>query len=572
MILHPRVVFGGLELTEYPFAIVMDEGDDGVAQNVYVSLDSELRDGTIVSRTTTQNREVTRTVLVEGDDLLAVAEATAALARECEKVRNTLMLDPGDSFAPPKVYETFVAQMVEVALPGGEEAALRLFRITWPALPFARSVEPFTVTGVTSAASPSTVTLSDGTSTTGWTSDGGLTVSTSGGAVEVPLAFESYLDSYRTLPIPLRFSGTFDMSATQYLVVDVAVDPFPGPGITRAYADGVQLARLAQTSSPFGYPFVRETYLCPDASVSQFHFTHEATGYSGGTPPASKLRVTNLARSNVAPSTGTLRQKTTTVDVPGSARTPASLLVAHGSSGLGNVLVYTGPALGQGYAPALSPYRTVAPLTDASTVSGGYQTGADVFDVPATRLPSGQYQIVARTRSASATAVEATLRLGGVNVGATQVPGVGVAMGAADAESYYLVACGSFFLPPHEVGDNSTAVVRVTATAGGSERIDEVWAFYLPDDGSAALSYVPCGTSQRLWLNAATVQRPYPSALVGTAADGADAIGVDGSTANWTEHLFPAGEDQVVTVTTGALDAEVSVTGYALWHTHPATA
>lgn len=578
MSLDPRVLFGDLDLTDYPYAILMDDGDDGVAQNVYASLDTELRDGTIVTRTNTQNREVTRVVMVEGADLLEVADAAAALARECEKPLNTLTLDPGDGYAPSKVYETFTAQLAEVALPGGDAANVRLYRVTWPALPFARSADPFTVTGVTSSVTPSTVTLSDGSTATGWSSSAGSSVTSDGSKVSMPIGFDangSYPSSWVSAQERLRLAGAFDMSSTTFLQADVAAGPFSGsgggflyevPGVV-AFGDGVQLSRISASASPFA-GFVRYTFSCPDTTVTEFAFAYAAQIDGSTFAPTGPLSITNVARTNVAPSVGTLRQKATTVEVPGSARTPASLVVSHASSGLGHVLVYTGPELGKGYSPALSPFRAAGATTDATTVSGSYTTGADTFDVPATSLPSGQYQLVARTRATAASAT-AQLRIGSTNVGLAQSPGDGAVMGAADADSYYLMALGSFFLPPHEVGDNSSAVVRVSVTAAAS-RIDEVWAFYLPDDNSAALSYVPVGTARRLWLNAATVNRPYPSALVGTASDGADAYGADGSTSNWSEHQFPAGEDSVFVVTTSALDAQVSVTGYARWHTHPA--
>lgn len=585
MSLSPRVVFGDLDLTDYPFSILMDEGDDGVAENVYVSLDTELRDGALVSKTSTENREVTRVVMVEGSDLLAVAEATAALARECEKPLNTLQLDPGDGFAPPKVYETFTAQIVERAVPGAEAANLRLFEVTWPALPFARSVDPFTVTGVTSTGTTTTV-VNDASSTTGWTNDAGVAPSSGSGEVWVEQEIGAFAPRASLFYQP---ASPIDMTGLPYLAVRWRVTDGAGPFSMNpiVYADGLELPHISTQGDSTGGTnrYYVSTYACSDTSVAQLQIKSVATtGYIDGAT-VGYFRVDEVRKTNVAPMSGTLRQKLVNVEVPGSARCPMSLSVAHASSPLGDAMVYTSPALRAGYNPALSAWATTLGSTRTSNISGkGWSlTGSGVsFDVPTSFLPRGSFQLVGRLQKGTGAAERTFTATCDVRFGATVVSGSSRTQTtyAANlpASVNQTVELGSFTLPTADVPDGSAAVVRVNILADATAELDEAWLFYLPDDGSSHLSIVPCGIgtvaaggpSSKLWLDAASVERPYPAAFIGAAADKSDARAPTEALTNWDEHLFPAGENLIFVVTPDALDALVTGEGYARWHTHPA--
>lgn len=589
MNLDPRVVFGDLDLTDYPYSILMDEGDDGVAQNAYQSIDTELRDGTIVSRTHTENREVTRVVMVEGSDLLEVAESTAALARECEKPLNTLALDPGDGYGPPKVYETFTAQIAEVALPGGDNANVRLFQVTWPALPFARSVDPFTVTGVTSTGT-TTTTVNDASSATGWSALLG-TFGSGGGEVTVTVDSTNQTPSAQP-SLVLTPGSPVDMAAFPFFVIKWRI-PYPlgtfdpAPAV---YADGSPLGRVASTYDN-ATGFYTSTYSCPDASVASLRIqSGRVTSYSGGGITTGTFNVTEVSKSDVAPSASTKRQKVTAAEIPGSARTPASLSVSHASSALGNVLVYTCPELATGYTPALSTWVLTAGTTVSGTISGSEfsATSSARFEVPARTLPAGEYQLIAHARrnsSASPGPVTFTsscqVFVGGVAVDPIQsrITVHSLANVAATTPRGY-ISLGSFTLPPTDLPEGTAATVRVTIDDDLSlAAYDEAWLFYMPDDGSTALSQVDCSTgtpaaggpSNRLWLQAADVDYPYPRALVGTQADFSDARGVSGLVSNWSEHNVPAGPNFAFVVTPGAEDAVTEWSGYARWHTHPAS-
>ncbi|MAE64161.1 MAG: hypothetical protein CMJ18_07780 [Phycisphaeraceae bacterium] len=582
MSLSPRITFGDLDLTAYPFSILIDEGDDGVAVNVYQDMISALRDGRIVTSNTTDNREVTRTVMVEGSDLRDVDESAALLARECEKSRNILTLDPGDGYAASAVYETFRAQIVERRSRAMDEAAVRLFDITWPALPFARSVEPFTAAGVTSGAVPTTVTINDATARTGWHQQdrpgGALTDAFDQSGSEVSIGILRGYTS-ESPALVYRPATPVDMSDTPFLTVRWRFNPEMGVYSyygSQSRADGTIMPNLGLKQFPesqWNGPF-ETTYLCSDTSVTEFRLEPPAASTYQGASPSGTFYIDKIVRSNQAPFTGTLRQKSVTIDVPGSARTPASLEVSHATSGLGNVLVYTSPTLSLTSSPALSPYTQSSTADEPAYVSGRrWNAASRTFVVPVSALGRGPHQIVMRADEAN-WVVSAALLVDGFAVGTTVVGRASSVLLAADSAGMPIYSLGSMTLPPHEVPEGSSATVQISVQrpdlSGSDPRVDEVWAFPMPDDGTAHLSAIAVGTRKRVWLDAPTVDRPNPACYVGNAVDRTDSFGVDGALSNWDEHYFTGGSNQVFVVTSTALDAQVELEGHARWLTHPA--
>ena len=193
-------------------------------------------------------------------------------------------------------------------------------------------------------------------------------------------------------------------------------------------------------------------------------------------------------------------------------------------------------------------------------------------DVPVANLNPGLHQILMRALPGTYD-VSASLRVGGVDVGVPVVGRRSSILLAADSAGFPIYSLGSITLPPSEVPAVSTATVRVTVTrVSGSVDypIDEVWAFHLPDDGSAHLSAVPAGTARRVRFDVPTVNSPHAACYIGTAADDTDAYAVSGADSNWDEHEVSARMNQIFSVTTEALDAAVTATGFARWLTHPA--
>jgi hypothetical protein len=167
MALDPSIRYGSLDLTSPPY--LWEFGADlGKPEQVITALQQQLQDGEVVSVERVSNRSIVISILVEATDLSAQADAEAALAAECAKVRNTLTYDPGDGSAAVTVFDTFEADMAFDRDDDMEQAGYRRWNLTIPALPFARSANLVTVSV---AAAPSTVTetvVDSGSSATGW--------------------------------------------------------------------------------------------------------------------------------------------------------------------------------------------------------------------------------------------------------------------------------------------------------------------------------------------------------------------------------------------------------------------
>ncbi|WP_292605981.1 hypothetical protein [Nocardioides sp. REDSEA-S30_B4] len=542
-------------------------------------VDSLIQDGSFERLDRHDNREQQVILAIESSDSLALAEYEAAMFLEAQKPRNELRWTPPDGFGATGVFDVLWADLefLDTDMWDLEEVQLgrRNYLLTFRCLPFARSVDPFTVTGVTSTGT-TTTTINDATSATGWSAVGG-TFGQSGSEVAVEVEAGTFVDTGSLIYAP---ASPVDMTSRPYLRVTWRPDGLyandPGPTV---FADGVSLARLATEWLPSGKAV--STFACPDASVDVFRIKSPRMAAIVGTSTTGSFKVDKLEKSDVAPTTTTLRQKVTAVNVPGSARTPVSLSLSHETDALGDVLIYTSPALAAGYVPALSPFATSSGSTEAGNVSGRKWTNLVTFDVPAAMLPRGSFQLVVRSLSGSAIGrtvftSTANTRLNGVTQAPTLTEVVSVPRTSNTAYRY--VNLGSFELPPASVPETSSALVRVTIDTDSSETIDEAWLFYLPDDESAHVSQIQCGTgtpsaggpASRVWLDSPSVEREYPAAYIGTAEDRADAVSPSGVPSNWDEHRMVAGENLVFAVTPGALDALVSVTGYAAWHTHPA--
>lgn len=568
-------------------------------------VDSLIQDGAIEQVERYDNRDTQVLLAIDAPDALALAEYESALFRECQKPRTELSWTPPDAFGPTGVFDVLWADCAfldEDATWDLDEVkrGRRNYVVTFRCLPFARSVDPFTVTGFTNPpAAPITTTVDDGTSATGWSA-----VYLNGGAAPAPVSTGGRIsfDSGQYSPggnnlasnvIAVR-TGAIDMSATTYLSIDSRVDfnttggsgGFLLGGGIEMYADGALLTRISTVTSPADSTMIRSTFVCPDTSVNEIRVNPNiyTTWATLPTSYQATVLLDNLIKTNQAPAASTTgREKVVEVQVPGSARCPMTLQVSHATSSLGDVLVYSSPALVDGYVPNIMQWATSTRTTDASTVSGSRITTSTgrSFDVPTRFLPEGTFQVVARMRRTSGGtsqphSVSAVTRVGGVDVGPAQVETTPPLL--IDS-TWRLYSLGALHLPPTQVSPMSSGVVRVTVTAGVTDGdIDEVWLFHLPDDNSAHLSMLACGTaapsaggsSNRVWLEAPTVTRPFPRALVGYSADQSDARQVDGATSAWDEHTFTAGTNQVFVVTTDAVDALVTGQGYATWLTNPA--
>lgn len=556
---------------------------------------SLLQDGALERITRHENRDLTVLLCLHGIDGAKMAAYEAAIYRQCQDEISALLYTPADGFGAPAIFDVVWADAAPAEADDWDLAEVlwgrRNYEVTFRALPFARSVNPFLLEGATSAAAPATTVIDTGASAAGWSASiDGVAVTSVNGAIRMPVSMRrstTYSTQYHDRDGRARRTGLVDMSTTPYLSVDWKIESSPGGTVRplKAYADGSELTRLSTVNSPDVAGYSRTLFLCPDPSVTVFEFEPDISVYNGGSSfPTVTALFDNVTKTNQGPTLGTRRQKVATVEVPGSARTPGSLQISHLTSTLGMVLAYTCPELANGYVPALSLYGVSSTSSDSTLISGSSRTSSQTYDVPASSLPPGPYQLIVKVRrnvtssaSTKITAVAST-RVNGVDLAPTQTRSLDVTLPPSGSPNWRFITVGSFVLPPTAVPEGSSALVRIALSLGSSAtEVDEAWLFYLPDDGSAHLSMIDCGTgspatggsSSRLWLDAATPALPYPAAYVGTQADRSDARGVDGTVAIWDEHQFPPGSNQIFVVTTNALDALVQLGGWARWLTHP---
>lgn len=577
----PQVFYGDLDLTAYPFAIVMDGGDDGSPSVVYDVLDSLLTDGQVMTVATRQNRTLTRTVMIEGPDMAALAAAEAALVAECTRPRNNLTLVFGDDTAPPTVFDTFPAQLTYSPDAARESSLIRIFTLSIPAYPHPKSATAVETTALPAAEDPSTPTvlvIDDGTSTTGWSSPSGGSVTT---------------DGDRIIVSPTGVGGTagelaesIDLTGLEFIAVDWGADTSSGASHTLnlyVQPSGGTLTRLAAVAtglpSPLAAPsgvdnWVRNWYRCPYGAIERIR------AHVSGTPAALRtLYLSQITATDQALTSGTARQQTRTIAIEGSVSTEVSLAIEHAEDSLGTVLAYTRPDDDSAFTPALSTYYySGASTVDASTVSGRpFDAGVVAqYRIPNALLPEGAYVLYGRLKAAAAGVYDVPiLFLSGLEYG-----GVGrTASITLDVDDEWQVVplAGSLNLPGVFAPSSSDFVTSLLLTTPAGVQLDEAWLF---DTTRGQVTVVDCGTDapsrgyegsyNRLWIESPTLDRPVLTHLLGTAPDQADAIAAGPRVRAAGRHRFQPPAMTVFTVTTNALAADVSLTHFPRWHTHAA--
>lgn len=592
MSIYPNWTLGDLDLCQFPFAVEFGS-DNGTPQNIAEVIESYLLDGEFVLSDSTSNRTIVLPVMIDDADMAALADAEALLVAECNKPFNRLRIDPGDGFGAATDFQTFRAQ-VEFRRSDNEEInGVRRYLLTIPALPQAFSTTVTVTPALTTAAVPSTTTISDGTSATGWTGDFGPPTVVSG-ELRVDLALQQYGGDPYVWGIErvLTYTGSVDMSTTPYLSIDVRYDVAApsgdfGYGLSCA-ADGVSLNLISMARTLDDT--VTYTFECPDPSVSTFRFTlvWAARFYSPySSAPTAYAFVDNLTRTDSPPwPNSTSREQVRSLSLAGSVRTPGTLEVSHPTSALGDVLVHTCPDFGTGFQPGTMHFRTAGGgvSTGQPTVSGRLASGSITLDVPINGMPRGTYAVVIRARKNTGTVSDESVTFEAQGLLGANIFGPAVTGGttfAMESATYAIATLGTLELPTCDVAPQSDALQRIEINSSLSAdlRTDQVWLFFLGDHlgNRGHLTQVSCGTaapsaggsSNRLWLRSATVDRPLPSVLVGYDADMTDAhFAAD---ALWDQHEFTPGGMVVTTVTTNAESAEVSFESRAAYHSHAAT-
>lgn len=587
-----RLVFGALELTDPlgPYVVHGEGADLGNPVPVVVAMERMLQDGAVASTLRNDNRTQRFFVTVKGADGIALAENERALVLETGK-RNTLSWTPPDGYAPTTVFDVQTSWLDNSFDDLGELRGERVYGLTITALPFGRSVDPV----LADAVFDGTSTVVDGmNAATGWTATapGGaaLTLSvdttTFATATGSLTATKSYTPpNTSTLHVDeMQFhrAASFAMSGAEYLTLQVRTQYATQQVLldyTKAGVRTINAELISSESMPAG--FTRYKWRVGDGTVSDLTFRVRQYMESE-TPPASmQAWADDLAR--VTASGASTKQSLRLLPVTGSARTPGSLQISHATSALGQTLVFTCPDKGDGYRPDLRRWRTSGPAvtSDATTVSGSVETiesttpTVTVLTAPARMLAEDAYWLMVRakrTSGAGGLLADVRTKLNGVTLSTVAL----AASGMTTAYKNHLL--GSAYLPGVALPPGSAATVEITLRTDGVANIqfDEAWLFRADgvltevDCGSAAPS--AGGSSNRLWLDTASVERPTPAVWVGVAADRTDArYAGPVLSGGLSQHEFTPPTMEVFVVTSNAVGPTVTLQHHPRWHTNAAS-
>lgn len=522
----------------------------GTPESLKVTLTSMLRDGDLVAGVGYGNRLPSVNLMIEGPDLAAIAATEQRLQRLTARP-GLLRWQPDDPFAAVCVFEVVWSQLVHQFDDLEGKRSRRGLVWGFDALPFARAETASTVSLSTGGLDE----FYDGSSTTGWTTDGGATFSIVSGALLVTGA---------TVGEMLTYATTEPLTEGQYIVAElthggfqqasVSAGPLPaepgfrlsfagvlgvGPEGGQLYAYGPALRSFTPTSMSFEV-----------VKMGRLHALYLADGLSAG------------------------RQALLQIVPGGSAPTYGSIHVH--DSDLGLVLVHTGPDVG-GFTPPLSPWEdpsSVATSSADATSPSGKAWSAVAPVAFAANLPASQ---VVRTGAAVLRALAKCTTPGtdrGLTwsvttaVGGTQVPGgfihADITHRFAASGVYELVDLGILPMPPTRVGANGTIWVQVQ-----SHDADVTFGewYITPTGPEYATTIINAGTASDLWIDAPSIDDPAGSVWIGEGGDRADAYGAGPlAQADEVHGLHPEGTR--IFVLSGSTSAAVDVEWHERYHDH----
>lgn len=594
--------FGGLDLTgieDYDGVLFEAMGDGatlGNPQSVDRSVLSSLLDGSFVVTDSHDNREASFQVWIRASDSAALAHGEKMLFDRCSRPVE-FGWTPPDGWGARTVFEAFTSHL-EHEFDDLKEInqLVRSYRLRIVCYPFGFSEDEVVDVAVPFTGTPTTTVISDGTSTTGWSTNAPAAVSTSGGKLRVSAYASSsspadfgYTQSLYDFTASKVLSPVVDFTATEYVTADLAVE-YASATFT-ATVDGsplqqVSMVLLSQTEVAYTY---RVTWRCRDTSASLL--TINALGGTlllAGQFPAGDptLVIDNVQRSNrvpmIADTTGhkSLRQ----IAVTGSARTMGSAQIEHETTGLGDVLFYTSNELGTGYDPDLDRWfdpASTSSIPDADALSGlsvGLSTasspdGAD-WNVPANMLPSGPHLLMLQASSLVGGPLTWTIStVIGSTLMATQTGTVQI---EATGEDFVLVPMCVATLPTVKIPGEGTAVVRITLSSPQEVRAGGLLSYFIGD--GADLTHVKAGAGtpalgsvhSRLYLEAPSLSNDgAPGLFVGVAANGSDGFHPGyPAVQSWGRHPFAPPITLAHVVTTAATFARVTLRHRPAWFTH----
>ncbi|MCW2785253.1 MAG: hypothetical protein JWP74_1770 [Marmoricola sp.] len=614
------MTWAGISLTADPRIQVLADVDFGAPAPVEEAFPTGLFDGDFVTHTRDGNREIKLRLEVSSTNGVEIAALGESLAAQLYKP-TTLVWTPPQGNAPTGVYDVLTSSMVQKFDDVDELHTRRIFELRLVCAPYVRSVDLVTIPALAVGGGSQTV-IADGTSATGWTSTTG-TVTAGSGFLSTPM-LRSYMPVYGapfgflsyTTTVTRTMAST-NFSTTPYVSVDFPLSVTPSGGTSMpanaevfAYINGNFGAGYQAVAT---FPIVtnpgwqRAVFNIPGAtSVTSlsigFNLSYARVPNISGTVT---LTFDNVMRSPVVPYSGSNREGIYSLAISGSMRTPGSLTVQSvvGGAGTGNArIVYTCPDLGNGYNPALRPYRTSGGSTsnNQATFSGAYDTwlaaGSEVFTIPAASLPVGGHGIMLALSDSAAAGtpmsfnVTRTIKtfVGATQVGPTDTAVMPVTIGTGargyiQSNAYTLLSVGGVTLPSNLLGDRSTGTVQITFTqsSGSSLRFDDGFAFFRASNVDptkrGALTMAVGTLRSYLWLDSPDISNiGRKQVWTGDDPNRGDAFHAGPLTLTWGNHEFAPKTFVFVADVGGGQSGndpitQTSFTYYPHWHSNAAS-
>lgn len=546
---------------------------------------SLLTDGSLAVLEGWDNREVQIRVRLSAPDATAgpaLALAESALMTEIQAVsKSPLLYTPPATDAAVSVFDVVAATLErDNANDWDIEEELREYRyfvLTLTCLPFARPEGTVVVPALSpNPPSPTTVDIDTCDSTTNWSASywGGPFTNTFGvvsGAVRVTQTPLSPMTTYPRMG--LRRSGTLSTSGMPYLAVDVRTS-HPGVYTSLDFQPFNQPAISPVATEPLSGGVVRY-YFAGD--ITDFQVWSNTGGAASG-PTSSDARwmeVSNIARTDTIPGSGTTRQFSRSAAVTGSAPTQAAIRLYDATpAALGSeILVHS--SRNTNWKPSLRPFRTSSATVtaDSAMVSGARNTLASsmVFRIAASRFTEGTYSLMARMSVSTSASLGWSVRMVS-SAGATTVGSSVVVSGSITVpvtSGYQVLNLAAIPLPV--VKAEADQMVELTLTGTANMTLDEAWLFGLHD---GVLTWIRDADSLT-WIEIRSPElgAARPSIYGGTGAKGANSIDVSWKAAGSTygsfgSHRFEPGLMQIFTVCSTSLVSQSEIEFYPRYHSH----
>lgn len=569
------LAFGNLnfELTDAPVGVLASgvpwiaalgkDVDRGNPEAVVAKIASMLMDGDKAEVTRYGNQIVRYPIEISGDDLDVVAAGEALVMAEVNRGRNTA------TWTPPGPAETNVHDVVYSTLEFhfddlSENRAVRYFTLVLECVPFARPLEPTVVVAEPIPDEPAVwTTIDDCTSLTGWSGTSGPLSVVGGESIKwVPDSPVMEMWSWAISARIKRSGLAVPLLDGDYVIVDVAGS---WDGMTYGFNDdGLAYAPVAVES--LGVERNRLYFRVAHDTLTTVQFRvliqNRPTGY---------VQVFDVSKADQLPFIGTLAQRSFTVEIGGTARTQADLVIeGDGGIDLGNELVVYSAPVGTVMEPALRKWlaasSTVTP--DDSAVSGartGFTTMSEFnFPVPA----AGTYLLMGRLR-ATAGSPTTTVSYALSNATTTYAAPTDTETGqklVSLTTSWEIHELGVVTLPTTRVANGTPTVQYLSVWADSSAAVwDEFWLFNI-DEKVGSLSWwsdlhVSTQKPSRAVARSASLASPRPSWLVGQAGDPSFDVDVSRRMRAPGVHEFRPGLMFVFVVSTHAV-AKVWVEAY----------